>query len=182
MTYRSEPLSRRAIRAYAKKIREQFLPSGTIWFPVEKFLECLPVLIGDEEFYFECIEDSELPPNIHAVYRLNDNCMQIRNSVYIGACEGNGRDRMTLAHEIGHLLLLKHSELNLYRNFDENTPCYCDPEWQAKCFAGELLIPADQVDGMSVDQVAKKCGVSKQAARYQLSTLVQNKRRPSKNA
>lgn len=176
MNYRSEPLSRLDIRRYALSIRQAVLPKGNLWFPVEEFLECLSELPGNEDFFFECVKDNELPPNIHAEYSLDENCMRIKETVYLGACDGNGRDRMTLAHEIGHFLLLKHSKLKLQRCFSTDVPCYCDPEWQAKCFAAELLIPANQVEGLSPECVAKKCGVSLQAAKYQLGKLPQSKK------
>lgn len=176
MNYRSQPLSRQQIRDYARSIREAFLPDGDLWFPIENFLECLPFLSGNEDFYFECVEDDEFPPNIHAEYNLDENCMRVKSSVYLGACNGNGRDRMTLAHEIGHFLLLKHSSVKLQRSFGESVPPYCDPEWQAKCFAAELLIPANQVAGMTADEVADECGVSLTAARYQLSRIPVNRK------
>ena len=168
MRFACEPLSRRQIRDYTRYIREYLNLNGALWFPVVGFLETMHSLIGDDDFNAECVEDYALPPGIHAQYDLQANVIQIKESVYLGASNGNGRDRMTVAHECGHVLFLRHSKLKLARSFDDNIPTYCDPEWQAKCFAGELLIPFDLVNGMSASEIASKCGVSLQAAEYQL--------------
>lgn len=169
MRYACEPLSRKQIRNYTRYIREQLRLQNSLWFPIPRFLEAMPSLIGDDDFCFECVDDTELSPNVHAQYDLEGNVIQIKESVYLGACNGNGRDRMTVAHECGHVLLLHHSRLKLARSFDENIPTYRDPEWQAKCFAGELLVPRHLVQGMTITEVAAKCGVSVQAAAYQLN-------------
>lgn len=168
MRFACEPLSRRQIRDYTRYIREYLNLGSTLWFPILRFLEAMPSLIKDDDFCFECVEEDDLPPGVHAQYDMEANIIQIKESVYLGASNGNGRDRMTVAHECGHVLFLRHSKLKLARSFDDNIPTYCDPEWQAKCFAGELLIPSDLVNGMSASEIASKCGVSLQAAEYQL--------------
>ena len=111
------------------------------------------------------------PPGVHADYSLEHNCIRIRQSVYDGACNGIGRDRMTVMHEMSHALLLKISGVKLQRNYSETLPTYCDPEWQAKCLAGEIMIPAHLVRGMKLDEVVQRCGVSYDAASYQLSKI-----------
>ncbi len=100
---------------------------------------------------------------------------QLRNrqSVYDGACAGNGRDRMTIIHEIAHYLLLCVNGLKLQRNFSNNAvKAYCDPEWQAKCLTAEIMIPANIVKNMTVDEVVQYCGVSFEAASYQLAKIL----------
>lgn len=175
MNYIAAPLSRQNLRDYTKSIRKHLGLENTLMFPVLQFLEALPWLTGDDEFYYEVVEDWELPINTHAEYDLNRNCIKIKQSVYDGACAGNGRDRMTIIHEIGHMLLLRHSGIKLQRSFSGDVPSYQDPEWQAKCFAGELMIPADLTLGMSPERVATTCGVSLEAARYQLGTYKRKK-------
>ena len=87
---------------------------------------------------------------------------------YDGACNGEGRDRMTIAHEIGHYFTLCFCGFKLERNFGGGKIItFRDPEWQAKCFAGELMVPAHRVKGMTVDKIAEKCGVSFAAASVQ---------------
>ena len=79
---------------------------------------------------------------------------------------------MTMAHEISHFLMLGVSEYRFERNFLER-PVYAfeDPEWQAKCMAGELLVPHHLISGMSPEEISQKCGVSLEAAKIQLKHL-----------
>ena len=171
MRYSCQPLSRRQLRMFAQRIRKVIGVSSTLWFPAIKFLESLHEIIGDEAFYSDVVPDEEWdqPPTVHAYFDLNDNCIRVKESVYMGAYSGCGRDRMTIVHECAHVLLIKCCHLKLTRSFDDNIPVYRDPEWQAKCLAGELMVPADLVQGMSEWEVVENCGVSADAARYQLS-------------
>ncbi len=170
MSYMCPAYGRVAFRSYAKTIRTSLGLQSTLKFPALEFLETLPALIGDETLYYDYITDSEWTlPSAHAYYDLQANGIFVRESVYEGAHSGNGRDRMTITHECCHVLLLRHSHFTLTRTFDKNIPAYRDPEWHAKCLAGELMIPYDLVGNMTPSEVAATCGVSLQAARYQLS-------------
>ena len=173
MSFESVPMSRQQIREYAYLIRKQLHMENTLYFPVAHFLEALPILLGDPDFCFWVDEDCNFSSGVHAEYIPEENGIRIRNSVYIGACNGNGRDRMTVMHEIGHVLFIKHSQIAFHRRFQpgQEFPCYKDPEWHAKCFAGEFLVPAHLVGNLSPAEVAQKCGVSLQAATYQLSKI-----------
>ena len=98
--------------------------------------------------------------------------IRIKESVYEGACNGEGRDRMTIAHEIGHYFTLCFCGFRLERNFSGGKiPAFRDPEWQAKCFAGELMVPAHRVKGMDAYEIADQCGVSYDAACVQYKHL-----------
>jgi Zn-dependent peptidase ImmA (M78 family) len=76
---------------------------------------------------------------------------------------------LTITHEFAHYLL--HDEaIGLARVMEgEKLKPYHDPEWQAKAFAGEFLIPAHLISNLSIDEIVIKCGVSYEAARYQRS-------------
>ena len=75
---------------------------------------------------------------------------------------------MTIAHEIGHFFTLCFCGFKFERNFSyKKVAAYRDPEWQAKCFAGELLIPAHLMKGYSVSEIVRECGVSYTAADFQ---------------
>jgi Zn-dependent peptidase ImmA (M78 family) len=169
--YRAEPLSRNDLRRYAFDIRKELKIENIFRFPVMNFLEFYPEIIGEDDFYYAVVDENDLPPGVHADYSLEHNCIRIRQSVYDGACNGIGRDRMTVMHEMSHALLLKISGVKLQRNYSETLPTYCDPEWQAKCLAGEIMIPAHLVRGMKLDEVVQRCGVSYDAASYQLSKI-----------
>ena len=174
MNYRCTPLSRSKIRDFAYQIRQTLHLELKLYFPVEKFLEILHELIGDPNFSFQVIPDSEWDqmPNIHAFYNLEENCIFIRDSVYEGAANGNGRDRMTIVHECAHAILLHCNGISLTRSFSETVPAYCDPEWQAKCLAAELMVPFELTKNMSAHDIAQKCGVSMAAARYQVGKRI----------
>lgn len=177
MQYISDPLSRQDLREYAFKIRKQLGYADRLDFPVMKFLEVFHELIGDPDFHFFTVEENELPPEIHAQYNVNDNSIAIKESVYNGAISGCGRDRMTIMHELAHALIVKHCGVRLNRSFgNERVPAFQDPEWQAKCLAGEIMVPAHLVADMDVFDVAESCGVSLSAAEYQLSKIKSRKR------
>lgn len=79
---------------------------------------------------------------------------------------------MTLAHEFAHFITLCVCGFKLARSFGNvDVPPYRDPEWQAKCLAGELMIDSDLVKGMSAIEISRKCGVSCDAAKLQLSKI-----------
>lgn len=79
---------------------------------------------------------------------------------------------MTIAHEFAHFITLCVCGFRLARSFDDvPIPTYCDPEWQAKCLAGELMVDSDLVKGMSAIEISVACGVSLPAAKMQLSKI-----------
>lgn len=95
--------------------------------------------------------------------------IRIREDVYERACNGYGRDRLTIAHEIAHLFI--HQQENVaFAKADPRMrlPAYRDPEWQADAFAGELLAPARYLQGLSLFEIERKYGVSEKAARVQM--------------
>jgi len=152
------------------EIRRKLGLVNVLYFPVVQFLELMSVIFP--KFHFEVVEDYELPSGVHADTDVENHIIRIKRSVYDGACDGNGRDRMTIAHEIGHYLLLCVWGFKFQRNFaGHSIPTYQDPEWQAKCFAGELLIGSHLVNGMNPLEIADACGVSTPAAQTQWSKL-----------
>lgn len=169
MLYRAQPISRGELRAYANNIRERLRLNNVLWLPVAHLLEAFHLIIGDDDFWWEPVEDVWLSPDKPAEYNVTENCIRIRNSTYVNACNGNGQDRMTIAHELSHVFIIKVSGVRFARNFDERPiRPYEDPEWQAKCLAGELMVPHHLIGGMNAQQIAQECGVSDAAARYQL--------------
>ena len=100
------------------------------------------------------------------------NIMRIREDVYLRAAAGEGRDRLTIAHEVGHLFLHEDDSIALCRLApDEQLEPFEDPEWQADCFGGELLMYHPLIKGLSEGQIVEKCGVTPKAARTQLSKI-----------
>ena len=164
ISFQVKPRSRANIRAVANGVR-QLLPSATnaLKFPIMEMLEnTLPQLAPD--FSLIIREQSEMGNN-HGYAEPAKGIIALREDVYIGATDGNPRDLMTAAHELGHLLL--HQDTRLMRNIDGRAlPAYRDSEWQANCFAGELLVPARLVaeNCSSIQDVMEQCGVSYDAA------------------
>ena len=168
--YKASPLSRRDIRYYVRKIKEQVGLENELCFPILTFIEnILPTVIPDFELEIPTV--SEMPGK-HGETFPSKHIMRIREDVYLRAVQGKGRDRLTIAHEVAHLLLHDDESIALCRLApNEKLLPYEDPEWQADAFAGELLASSYLIKGMTESQIMKRCFVSSAAAHTQLSSL-----------
>lgn len=165
--YSVEPRSRADLRCLASEIRKALRLDDQLYFPIVELLDVLEEAI--DGFSYSIIPDGELPPNKHAVTNVYTGEIKIKESVYEGARRGNGRDRMTIAHEFSHYMTLCFLGMKLSRTIGgEELKAYEDPEWQAKCLAGELLIPYELTTEMTADEIVEKCGVSYSAAEYRM--------------
>ena len=165
--YIVETKSREELRDLAYAMREALGLKDALWFPIVETLDVLADVIAG--FSYEIVEDDALPTGVHADTDIRTGHIRIKESVYNGACDGQGRDRMTIAHELGHYLTLCWCGFKLQRNFNnEYVIAPNDPEWQAKCFAGELLVPHHLTKGMDRYDIAVECGVSLEAAEVQI--------------
>ena len=97
------------------------------------------------------------------------------------------RQRFTIAHELGHLLLHKRGQLHVDHQFKirlrdgMSSQGVDESEMEANLFAAELLMPSSfieaDVDGVDlldagwIDKIAKKYRVSAQALLIRLSSL-----------
>lgn len=165
-----EAKSRTDLRNLAHDLRGRLHLDDVLYFPIVELLDVMTKLF--EDFNYEIVDDVVLSEKVHADTDIRTGHIRIKESVYEGACNGEGRDRMTIAHEIGHYFTLCFCGFKLERNFDGGEiPTFRDPEWQAKCFAGELMVPAHLVKGMDEYEIANQCGVSYDAARMQYKHL-----------
>ncbi len=165
--YSVEPRSRADLRELAFQFREMFHLNDRLYIPIVELLDALEVT--DKGFSYSIIPDDTLPEYKHADTNVYTGEIRIKEHVYDGARAGGGRDRMTIAHEMSHYLTLCLLGFKLCRTIGGGKPKpYEDPEWQAKCLAGELLIPYDLTAGMSASKIAQECGVSFEAAQYRL--------------
>ena len=168
--YAVPPLSRAMIRAEAARIRNVFRITGP-WVDVVRLLEVWLPRVWPE-FYLEIVDVGQLG-TLHAVTVPERAHMQVREDVYNGACRGVGRDRFTLAHELGHIVL--HSDVEYARlEPGQSVPSFRSSEWQANSFAGEVLISAEHLTGCAGPQdLATRFGVSVEAARVQWTVFDQ---------
>ena len=164
------PCSRLDLRMLAQEFRRK-INLKSPFLDIIGLLDLLPSLFPGKNIAYDIIDDITwdryLNKNAHASYDLEEKIIYIRESIFERACQGKGRDRFTIAHEIAHAMLLEKAKINFNRSSSNKIPSYKDPEWQANCLAGELLIPYEMCKNMSVDEIVKNCGVSYQAARYQ---------------
>ncbi|WP_370244917.1 ImmA/IrrE family metallo-endopeptidase [Alteromonas abrolhosensis] len=161
------PLSTAKIRGIANKLRcifDTLSDRSQLKFDVLAAIEFhLPTISSD--YSYVIVEDQSLGDD-HAQTFPDKNLIKIKQSTYDGALRGSGRDRFTLAHEIGHLFLHKNIS-SFARSSSPSTKhkAFEDSEWQADCFAAELLMPFDDVRRCtSALEVQFKFGVSLQAA------------------
>lgn len=170
--YKAQPMSRNAIRSLAAEYRQKLGLTNVEYVDILRLLELVFPKLFEKDGFDYAYETREVMGNNHGLTDPKTGKIMIREDVYIRAREGKGRDRMTIAHEIAHFLLHNGVALGLARaGDDEEIRPYCDPEWQATCFAAEFLMGANVIRNMTPEQIAERCGVSLEAARYQKSKL-----------
>ncbi|MGT2811762.1 ImmA/IrrE family metallo-endopeptidase [Streptococcus minor] len=164
---RVSPCSRKDIRKYSRHFREQLNLGNALEFPIVEVLEGF-----SEAGYFDIeIVPVDAMPNSYGETLYHQKLIRIREDIYDKACEGDGFSRSTIAHELFHFFKHRNEEIVFCRTVEEleSRKTYEDPEWQANCFAGELLVPIKLVKEMSIEEVVEKCRVSHQMATYQLN-------------
>lgn len=169
--YVAKPLSRCDIRCVARVFQK--LMGDEYYFDIIKFLEHkLPKI--DPEFTLEIVEDTELI-GAYATSCPHEHLIKVRQSVYEGAIAGNGRDRFTLCHELGHYIFHKPNNISFLRA-DKVIEAYREPEWQANTFAGELLVPAKVAKMYPVEEIVQRCCVSYAVAEIQKKNVLKAKK------
>lgn len=166
MDYEVTPKSRDDIRTLARILRS-FLGIDDVYFDITKILENLHQF--DEDFVLEVIEDTKFQDKYAETFT-DISRIKVRESTYVGACNGNPRDRFTLCHELGHYIMHhKSTVIGLARKSNEinPTPAFRSAEWQANTFAGELLAPYEVTKNYTLDELIIKCGMSESSARIQ---------------
>ncbi len=167
-SYAAIALSRRNIEQFTEFIRTELGMRDHMFFPIIRLIE---LLNHYEYLEFQILDRSEMG-ELHGEALVGDGIIRLREDVYDGAVHGNGRDRFTAAHELGHFFMHDPASISLARiHNNSKLPAYRNPEWQANEFAGALLMPAYGIVGLSVEDIAVNCGVSRAAARVRLNNL-----------
>ena len=159
------PMSRVNIRTATNSLKRRFNIPCDEPFPIVEFVEWILSELG---LNLEILPDEDMD-KVYAEAIPEKGILRIRESTYEGACDGNPRDKFTVAHEIGHLLL-HTSERIIFTRASNKIKSYECPEWQANTFAGELLVHADFIRGLSVDDIANRYEVS-----YTVATIQKEK-------
>lgn len=157
------PLSKAKIVDVAQKVRQPFTSIFGLgpYVPMDRVLELLPEML--DGFEFQVCDESEMG-TLHGETEPLNRLVRLRRDVYDGMCQGNGRDRFTAAHELGHLFL--HTSTPTFaRRSSKDAKIYCCSEWQADTFASAFLIDeAHLAKCHSIEQVQQMFGVSASAA------------------
>ena len=170
--YRVNAQSIKTIRANSdivRRIHNKFVDDGT-YFNIVEFIELILPII-DDDFVLEISTKEELKNNHGEAYP-DDHLIKIREDVYFRAIEGSGRDRFTMAHELGHYLMHSKNQIKLARNGSDTIQYYEDSEWQANTFAAELLMPINKISPAdSIKDISERFGVTYKAAEVRLKKL-----------
>ena len=149
------------IAANASLMRKFLELEDVPYFPVVDVYEVLDLMY--EGASFEVREMHEMGDDHGRTYP-DRNLIYIREDVYERANDGAPRDRFTMCHELGHLMM--HRGVALSRIDPRQPPkIFRNSEWQADTFASFLLMPRKLLQNYSsVMSVAAAFGVSFEAA------------------
>jgi hypothetical protein len=152
-------------------------------------LRCLesgsvPTVYGRKKLIFRVVNDADLGKH-DAKTEFTDGVVTItvKRSVRDHAEIGDGRARMTLAHELAHAVM--HHTQTKYRGAGASGPTalarskgYESAEHQAKVFAATFLIHEEDAAAMqSAEEISVEFGVSKQAADIFYDRLLKRRER-----
>lgn len=168
--YKVSPKSRQNIREITRDIRKKSGYEYKLYFPIVEFLE-LSILKTFPDFELE----------IKSAKEMNDICgntdpsnhkIILNEKIYQKAINGDGFARMTIAHEIGHLYMHDSKSISICKlKPGEKVRPFEDPEWQADVFGGEFLASYYLINNLTINEISEKCGVTKRAAKVQISKL-----------
>ena len=167
MDYKTKPTSREELRGIARFVRKLFKCKNKYRFDVMDAFEKIPSVIPAVTCLV--VEDDEIEGDIPArcVPDFEGHyTIEVKSSIYDGAAECIGGYRAHILHEICHaiLCLLGFTPI-LDRAFKNNElKPFESMEWQAKALCGEILMPYEETEGLSVRQIRHLCQVSRESA------------------
>jgi Zn-dependent peptidase ImmA (M78 family)/transcriptional regulator with XRE-family HTH domain len=156
------PMSTQNLRRFAEQVRSAFAEDDQIEFPIMDVLEFRLSAVF-EGFYID-VRDKESMGEDEGRVIGGTKGLALREDVYEGAWDGNGRDRFTASHEFGHFLM--HRTITMARTREDTDKIFCDAEWQADTFAGTLLMSPRHLGKFAdPDDAAQQCGMTGAAAK-----------------
>lgn len=170
-SYVAEPMSTRGIRNIVREFRKILMVEFDEYIEVARYLDLLTFI--DPMFDYQIVDDNMLPKSVQGETDVVNHIIRIKQSVYESACDGDEYSRMTLAHEIGHYVLVCFCGVTFARNTNRMgyVETFRDPEWQATVFASEFLAPSYLIKGLEAEEISERFGVTIQAASTQLRHL-----------
>ncbi|MFT4806663.1 MAG: Zn-dependent peptidase ImmA (M78 family) [Psychroserpens sp.] len=118
----------------------------------------------DIKFNFIVLKDDTdvISKNISALAVPEEGFIYLKESVYIGATEGVTSDRLTLAHELSHLILHWNVPKNGFAKSSIKSHHYTqDAEWQADMGAFDILTDHRFLNHMvTANVLSKTAGIS----------------------
>lgn len=189
-----DPLSRADIEKTAMEFLDnEELRQSQVGLKVD-LEKVLDLVCEQYEFATEMVSDEEwalLYPNYLAYTDFDLKIMFFKTSTYLDMAI-SGRDRFTIAHEIGHVILHSHQKevlsLKAARTDQNKTIAvehYKKSEWQANAFAAALIMPEndcksviyhDLANGYREEDIIKSIKttfeVSKEAAKIRYEKLI----------
>ena len=173
--YRVTPMSRKLIRDKAFQWRKTYGMERTLYLPIPSIFEILPIIYPELKTLID--PDDSFSRGYYAETDISRKIIRLSESTYNRACNGDGFSRMTVMHEVGHYEFLVNQSIKCARRVEQDDlKPNEDPEWQAKCFAGEIMIPKHLVENMTPEEISINCGVSLTAAFYQYNIYKKEKR------
>lgn len=168
--YEVPPRSRDDLTRVAHLVHQISGYKGTGPFPIMRFMEFgLPEIC--EDFELQVVPPRELGEKFGETYP-GRHLIRLRQDVYDAAVAGQPLARMTVAHEIGHLLV--HSDIPVAfarKQATKSVPAYRSSEWQANAFGGALLMPVDKIIRLDPEEICELYNVTITAANTQLKAV-----------
>lgn len=170
------PESRRELTLDAHVVHKLVGYRGDRPFPIVEFLEQgLPLLFDD--FELDIVAAKELGEKFGETYP-DRHLIRLREDVYVQAVNRDPFSRMTVAHEIGHLLEHEHAPRSLARKeAGRHVPAYKSSEWQANAWGGALLMPACKIIHLTSEEVSERYQVTISAAHTQRKAMIEEAKR-----
>ena len=171
--YRVNGRSDYEVGRIARRARSAYQQDGRCPVDVIRCLESgwVRTEFGRKKLELKVVPDSEMPnDDARTEYIDGVVVVMVRRSVYLLAKCGDGRSRMTLAHELGHAVMHpgapKHRHVGAAGTIDlSRVKPYESAEHQAKVFASAFLINDDlAINFDSADRISEEFGVSFEAA------------------